>query len=173
MFQYKDLKKILKQDNSGLPSVKVALVGDTATQFLATAIQGMGVERGYNIDLFEAEYNQVERQFMDPSSELYEFDADVIVVFQSTHKLGEYHSLLSVEQQSALADERLSFVASICENPAFANKKIIYFNYAEIEDTVFGSYANKVTSSLSYQVRKLKDYHCSLLIRLKTHQDLV
>ena len=63
MFQYKDLKKILKQDNSGLPSVKVALVGDTATQFLATAIQGMGVEHGYHIDLFEAEYNQVERQF--------------------------------------------------------------------------------------------------------------
>ena len=155
MLQYKDLKKILKQDNSGLPSVKVALVGDTATQFLATAIQGMGVEHGYHIDLFEAEYNQVERQFLDPTSDLYQFDADIIVVFQSTHKLGEHHSTLSVEQQSALADERLSFVASICENPAFANKKIIYFNYAEIEDTVFGSYANKVSSSLSYQVRKL------------------
>ena len=155
MLQYKDLKKILKQDNSGLPTVKVALVGDTATQFLATAIQGMGVERGYLIDLFEAEYNQVERQFLDPTSDLYKFDADIIVVFQSTHKLGEHHSTLSVEQQSALADERLSFVASICENPAFANKKIIYFNYAEIEDTVFGSYANKVSSSLSYQVRNV------------------
>ena len=155
MLQYKDLKKNLKKDVSGCPSVKVALVGDTATQFLATAICGMGVDRGYHIDLFEAEYNQVERQFLDPSSELYEFDADVVVVFQSTHKLGEYHSSLSVEQQSGLADQRLSFVASVCENPAFANKKIIYFNYAEIEDTVFGSYANKVTSSLSYQVRKL------------------
>ena len=68
MLQYKDLKKILKQDNSGLPSVKVALVGDTATQFLATAIQGMGVEHGYHIDLFEAEYNQVERQFLSQYS---------------------------------------------------------------------------------------------------------
>ena len=155
MLIYKDLKKNLKRDLSGLPEVKIALVGDTATQFLATAICGMGVERGYNINLFEAEYNQVERQFLDPTSDLYQFDADIIVVFQSTHKLGEHHSTLSVEQQSALADERLSFVASICENPAFANKKIIYFNYAEIEDTVFGSYTNKVTSSLSYQVRKL------------------
>ena len=70
MFQYKELKKNLKKDVSGFPSVKVALVGDTATQFLATAICGMGVERGYHIDLFEAEYNQVERQFMDPTSEL-------------------------------------------------------------------------------------------------------
>ena len=92
---------------------------------------------------------------MDPTSELYDFDADMIVVFQSTHKLGEHHSLLPVEQQIGLADERLSFVASICENPALANKKIVYFNYPEIEDTVFGSYANKVESSFPYQLRKL------------------
>ena len=155
MHTFKELKKLLKKDLTGLPALKVALVGDTATQFLATAIKGMGVDRGYNIDLFEAEYNQVERQFMDPTSDLYEFDADFIVVFQSTHKLGEHHSQLSIEQQSSLADDRIDFVTSICENPVLAQKKIIYFNYPEIEDTVFGSYANKVTSSFSYQVRKL------------------
>ena len=152
---FKDLKTILKSDISDLSSIKIALIGDTATQFLATAIKGMGVEHGFNINLFEAEYNQVERQFMDPTSDLYEFDADMVVVFQSTHKLGEYHSLLPVDQQMSLADDRLNFVASICENSALSNKKIIYFNYPEIEDTVFGSYANKVTSSFSYQVRKL------------------
>lgn len=155
MVHYKELKKNLKADVSGLSPIKMALVGDTATQFLATAIKGMGVGRGYIINLLEAEYNQVERQFMDPTSDLYEFDADIIVVFQSTHKLGEHHSLLSAEQQMSLADDRLGFVASICESPVLANKKIIYFNYPEIEDTVFGSYANKVSSSLSYQVRKL------------------
>lgn len=155
MISLKDLKKNIKIDHSDLPSIKMALVGDTATQFLATAIKGMGVERGFNINLFEAEYNQVERQFMDPTSELFEFDADIIVVFQSTHKLGEHHSLLPVEQQASLADDRLTYIASICENHNFSNKKIIYFNYPEIEDTVFGSYANKVISSLSYQVRKL------------------
>ena len=32
---------------------------------------------------------------------------------------------------------------------------IIYYNYPEIEDTVFGSYANKVESSFTYQLRKL------------------
>ena len=150
-----DLKKNLKNDNSLLPSIKVALVGDTATQFRAKAIKGMGVERSYNIVLFEAEYNQVERQFMDPTSDLYQFDADFIVVFQSTHKLGELHSSLTQEQQALLAQERLQFITGICTNPALINKKIIYFNYPEIEDTVFGSYANKVESSFTFQVRKL------------------
>ncbi len=149
------LRKLAKQDNSKLPKLKIALVGDTATQLLVTAIRGIGVERCYNIDLFEAEYNQVERQFMDPTSELYEFDADFIVVFQSTHKLEEHHSALLQEQQSRLADERLQFVTSICSNPVLEGKKIIYFNYPEIEDAVFGSYANKVESSFTYQVRKL------------------
>lgn len=149
------LKKNLKLDNSGLPEVKVALAGDTATQLLSTAIRGMGVERGYSIDLFEAEYNQVERQFLDLSSDLYQFDADFIVIFQSTHKLVEHHSLLNNEQQTMLADERINFLASVCENPQMAAKKIIYFNYPEIGDTVFGSYANKVEASFTYQVRKL------------------
>ncbi len=155
MISYNKLKKNVKLDSCGLSKCRIAIVGDTATQFLATAIRGMGVERGYNIKLFEAEYNQVERQLMDPSSELYVFEADFLVVFQSTHKLGEHHSMLDADQQAMLSDDRLSFVASICENPALVNKKIIYFNYPEIEDTIFGSYSNKVTSSFTYQVRKL------------------
>lgn len=155
MKTFQELKKLAKHTPADLPMIKIALIGDTATQFLATAIRGTGVERGYQIDLFEAEYNQVERQFLDPTSELYQSDADYIVLFQSTHKLGEKHSLLSADQQEMLAEERLAFIASICENPALADKKIICLDYPEIEDTVFGSYATKVSSSLTYQVRKL------------------
>ena len=155
MVIFKEIKTALKKDFSSYPSFKVTVVGDTATQLLCTAIRGTGAIRGYNIELFEAEYNQVERQFMDPTSDLYQFGADFIVVFQSTHKLGEHHSSLSAEQQANLAEERLQFVASICSNTSLASKKIIYFNYPEIEDTVFGSYANKVDSSFTYQIRKL------------------
>ena len=157
-----ELKRSLKGDLSGLSTVKLALVGDTATQLLSTAIRGTGAIRGYNIDLFEAEYNQVEQQMLIPTSDLHQFDADFVVVFQSTHKLGENHSLQPTDKQLTLADDRLSFVASICENPALQGKKIIYFNYPEIGDTVFGSYANKVESSFTYQVRKL-NYELMLL----------
>ena len=155
MISFNELRKQAKNIDPNHLTLKLAVVGDTATQLFCTAIKGTGVERGYNINIFEAEYNQVERQFMDPTSDLYQFDADFIVVFQSTHKLGEHHSALSQEQQALLAEERLQFVTSICTNPALASKKIIYFNYPEIEDTVFGSYANKVDSSFTFQVRKL------------------
>ena len=155
MITLQELKRNLKKDNSTLPSIRIALSGDTATQLLATAIRGMGVERGYNVNLFEAEYSQVEQQLLSPDSDLFQYNADFVIIFQSTHKLGEHHSMLNAEQQAALADERIGFLASVCENPALAGKKIIYFNYPEIGDTVFGSYANKVETSFTYQVRKL------------------
>lgn len=137
------------------PSTKVALLGDTATQLLVTSIKGEAVARNIVLDIYEGEYNQVERQLLDPTSDLYQFDASIVIIFQSTHKLCEYHSLLPTEKQELVSEERLSFLASVCENPAFVDKKIIYFNYPEIEDTVFGSYANKVEASFSFQIRKL------------------
>ena len=154
MKSFRELKKLAKEERN-VPKMKVALLGDTATQLLVTAIKGVAADRGLSLDIYEGEYNQVERQLMDPTSELYEYDAEITIIFQSTHKLGEYHSSLSIEKQEQLADDRLSFILSLCERPSFANKKIIYFNYPEIEDTVFGSYANKVESSFTYQVRKL------------------
>ena len=144
------------------PKCKIAVLGDTATQLLTTAVKGEAVARGLALDIYEAEYNQIERQLLDPTSDLYQFDASIVIIFQSTHKLCEYHSLLAADKQELVAEERLAFLTSICENSAFADKKIIYFNYPEIEDTVFGSYANKVEASFSFQVRKL-NYELMLL----------
>lgn len=152
MLTFKELKRNLKSDASLLPTVKVALLGDTATQFLAMAIRGYGYECGYNMDLLEADYNQVERQVLDPTSDLYRFKPDYVVVFQSTHKLLEQYSLMPVTVQASMVDTRLDFVNTLCES---IQAKIIYYNYPEIGDTVFGSYANKVTSSFTYQLRKL------------------
>lgn len=152
MTDFTQLKRNLRRDFSDMPVIKVSLLGDSATQFLAIAIKGMGIERGYNIDLFEAEYNQVERQVLDPTSELYEHNAKYTIVFQSTHKLLEKYAMMTTEEQLRLADERLDFIRTICTQ---VSGHIIYYNYPEIDDTVFGSYSNKVQNSFTYQVRKL------------------
>lgn len=149
---FSELKKNLKKDFKTFPTLKVALLGDSATQFLAIALQGMGVERGYNIELFEADYNQVERQFLDPTSELYSFNADYVIVFQSSHKLLSTYNEKGIGSEGTLADERLEFIKLMCHS---IQSRLICFNYPEIEDTVFGSYATKVENSFTYQIRKL------------------
>lgn len=157
MIDFKQIKRLLNQDNTNLPEVKVALLGDTATQFLATAIKGVGVERGYNINLFEAEYNQVERQVLDPTSDLHQFAAKYTVVFQSTHKLLETYSLKDASDWSKLCEERIQFIRTLCET---TEGKVIYFNYPEIDDTVFGQYANRTELSFTWQIRQM---NCELM----------
>ena len=112
----------------------------------------MSIEKGYNIDLFEAEYNQIERQILDQTSDLYQHKAKYTIVFQSTHKLLERYAMMSSEEQRLMADNRIEFIRTICTQ---VPGHIIYYNYPEIEDTVFGSYANKIPFSFTYQVRKL------------------
>ena len=152
---FSDLKKWARKSFDDAPCTRVALLGDSATQFLATGIKGCAASRGIAMELFEADYNQVERQLLDPSSELYQFAPQYVVIFQSTHKFAERHALLAPEQRAALADERLDFLASVCQSQQLAAAKIIYFNYPEDEDTVYGSYQNKVSSSLIFQLRYL------------------
>ena len=161
---YNDLKKnckkartLLANDDNKLPHLKIALLGDSATQFLAVAIEGMAYEKGYCAELFEAEYNQIERQILDPTSEFYAFGADYTIIFQSTHKLLERYSCLPVERQKLLAEERMDFIRTLSQS---VSGRIVYYNYPEIDDCVFGSYANKVESSFVWQLRKL---NCELM----------
>lgn len=149
---FKELKRNLKKDLTSLKTIRIVLIGDTATQFLGIAIQGVSIEKGYKIELYESEYNQVERQFLDPTSELYSFNADYVVVFQSTLKLLAKYNKTDVYDQKNIANERLEFVKLMCSS---LKSRLIYFNYPEIDDTVFGSYSNKIESSFIYQVRKL------------------
>lgn len=152
MKSFKDLQENLKRNTDGFPVVSVSLLGDTATQFLAKAICGEGVDRGFQTDLFEAEYNQVERQVLDQSSDLYQFNARYCVVFQSTQKLLSQYSSLPSSAWGDIAEERIRFVGTLCQS---VPGKIIYFNYPELGDGVFGNFENKVPSSFVYQIRKL------------------
>lgn len=152
ILSFKELKKNLKKDTTLFPKTRIALLGDTATQFLSIAIQGLGIERGFNVDLFEADFNQIEGQILNPTSELYDFNADYVVVFQSTHKLLSKYNKTPLEKQSFLAEDRIEFVKQVANS---LKVPLIYLNYPEIDDEVFGSYANQVESSFIYQIRKL------------------
>ncbi len=150
------LKSNLKKEYSGLKLIKVALLGDTATQFLNQALRGTGYDYGFNLQLFETDFDQVERQIFDETSELYEFKPDIIIIFQSCHKLlGKYNKQASTARVH-LADERLSLVNNLYTTlSSRLGSKVIYYNYSEINDSVFGNYANKQESSFLYQQRKL------------------
>ena len=153
---FAQLKKNLKKDYSSLKVLRVAIMGDTATQFLQQALRGAGYEYGYDLQIWEADFNQIERQVFDPTSELYEFNPEIVIVFQSAHKLLATYNKLKPDKYSSLAEHQLELVNNLTSTiGSRLQSKIIYYNYPEINDAVFGNYANKVASSFLYQLRKL------------------
>ena len=77
---FNELKKNLKKDFTGFKPLKLALLGDSATQFLAQSIRGAGYEQQLDINVYDAGYNQLDRQILDLSSELYMFQPDISLI---------------------------------------------------------------------------------------------
>ncbi|MES1181881.1 MAG: HAD-IIIC family phosphatase, partial [Flavobacterium sp.] len=151
-----ELKKNLKKDFNQLKKIKVAILGDTATQFLVQAIQGTGFDYDLNLQIFEADFNQIERQVFDPSSELYEFNPEIVILFHSSHKLLAKYNKLKAGEYHSLSENRMVLIANITEAIDTRLKaKIIYYNYTEINDSILGSYASKTEASFLFQLRKL------------------
>ena len=156
MPSFSELKKNLKKDFSGLMPLKAALLGDSATQLLVQALRGAAYNEGFDLKLWEADFGQVERQVFDEGSELYELKPDIVIIFQSSHKLLGTYNKLKPEAYTSLADNRLELIGNIQQQLlSRLTAKIIYYNYTEIDDSVFGNYANKVESSFLFQLRKL------------------
>ncbi len=150
------LKKNAKQDMTHLKEYKIAIVGDCSTQHLATALKGYGYQEGYNLNVFDSDYNQIESQIMDDQSELYAHTPDAVLIFMSTEKLYEKFCETPLENRASFADLTIQ---KITQNWSILNSKtktnILQFNFVENDDRIFGNYANKTPSSFLYQLRKL------------------
>ena len=156
MKDFAQLKKNLKKDFSELPKIKMAILGDSATQFLSQAIRGQGYDSGFDLQIWEADFNQIELQINDSDSDLYASNPDVILLFLSSHKLLNKYNKLSIDLYNQLADNELNRIFNLIDAiKQNSNAKIILFNYNEIDDSVFGNYALKIEVSFLFQLRKL------------------
>ncbi len=156
MKDFSQLKKNIKKDFSGLKKIKVAVLGDTATQFLIQALRGTGYDQAYDLQIWEADFNQIERQVFDSGSDLYAFHPELVIVFQSSHKLLGKYNKLKAEYHAGFASQELGSIEALYTAiKSNLKAKLIYYNFTEIDDAVFGSFANKTASSFLLQLRKL------------------
>ena len=156
MKDFFQLKKNLKKIFSGFHEIKIAVLGDTATQFLCDAIKGNGFEHKLNFLIHQADFNQIERQVFDRNSELYAYNPEIIVIFNSTHKFLSKYNHLKPQEQSLLSSGEMDLIENLYSSISQNSKaKLIYFNYTETDDAVFGSFAGKLELSFVFQLRKL------------------
>lgn len=137
-------------------AIRVVLLGDTSTQLLAKTLTRTGAGRGLPLSVAEAGFDQIERAVFDAGSELYRSDPQVIILFHSTQRLLELYDRLGPGEQLHLADERLRLVGELTAAVhARCTARLLYYNYPETDDAVFGNYANKTEHSFLFQLRKL------------------
>jgi len=168
VLDFNKLRKNLKKDFSNHKKLRVAVLGDSATQLYSWAIRGYGFEVGLDLEIFEADYDQIERQIFDASSELYRFAPDFIVIFYSAGKLLKKFSKLDLNAKPEFANEFLSQIEDVYSTlSASLKSKIIFFNFPEVNDGVFGNFANKTSYSFVYQLRKINYELMNLSQKLK------
>jgi FkbH-like protein len=168
MKDFNSLKKNLLKDSSDLKKIKIAVLGDSATQFLTQVLKGHGYEAGLNVELYEAEPEQIELQILNPSSELYKFVPDYIIVFCSTQKLKNKFYRSTKADKLIFAESHIQWVEELYTRLSQKlTAKVIYMNFPELDDSVFGNYSNKTELSFIYQLRKINYSLMNLSVKLK------
>lgn len=150
------LKKNAKKDMTDLKEYKIAIVGDCSTQHLSTALKGYGYQENYNLNIFDSDYNQIDSQIMDNDSELYEYNPNAVLIYMSTEKLYENFCEQPIDERTKFADnviQKINNYWTVLSNNIKTN--ILQFNFIEVDDKIFGNYANKIPSSFIFQLRKL------------------
>jgi FkbH-like protein len=159
--EFKYLKSNLKKNFTGFKRAKVSVLGDSATQLLCVALRGYGWERGLDLCIHEAEYNQIDREINTPESALYQFEPDYTLLFPSTLKLLNVFRKCDLPVRREFAETYLRRVANwwrvLSER---SGTRIVQFNFGEMEDETFGHFANKLDHSFLYQLRKI---NCGLM----------
>lgn len=150
------LKKNSKKNMEDLKPYNIAVLGNCSTQHLSTALKGFGYQEGYNLNVFDADYNQIDAQVMDYESELYKHNPDSILIYMATEKLYENFCQIDIQDRSNFAENIISKIQSYWMSiNSKIRTNILQFNFLEIDDRIFGNYSNKVSSSFTYQIRKL------------------
>lgn len=153
---FSQLKKNLKKDTDGYPVTKVAILCDFASQFFVQALEGYGIGFEVKYEIFEADYDQIDRQIFDPSSAFYAFQPQFTIVLRSTEKLLKAFYDTSPEERGEFAKKQTSHTDHLYNTIlSRLDCNVIINTYPEIDDRVFGNFAAKVRSSFLYQLRSL------------------
>lgn len=154
MYSFLELKKQAKLSLKENCKYKMVIMGDCATQHMATAIKGYSFLENINLSVIDTDYDQIKAQVLDNRSELYENNPDFVLIQMSSEKL--YQSFVESDSKYNFAENTVSDIVSYW---TIINKRIqtniLQFNFVEINDSVFGNYSAKVEESFLYQIRKL------------------
>lgn len=136
--------------------MKIAVVGDAPTQLICKNLGRQLEQAGFKSEIMDADYDQVHAMILNTSSEVYEFNPQFILLFQSSYKLYKKYVHTPFEERKDFAIKVFADIENLWQTAGqHLSAKIIYPNFQEWNDGVFGNYGAVEPASFIFQVRKL------------------
>ena len=138
--------------------MKLAIIGNYATQFLSKPLGKKLRPESSSFELYHAEFNTIDLEFIDTESGLFQFQPEFIVWHESTLSLRDLFYQTKLENRSDFANQYIKRIENYLNSVRIElpNCKVIFPNHALIfNDNVFGNFGSKIASSWKYQIDKI------------------
>lgn len=149
-----ELRKLSRQGMPEKKEYRLALMGNVSTQHMADAIRGYGAYEQLRLNVFDADYDQIEEQLRNSHSEAYQFHPDAFFLFLSSERL--YEDFTNGSAGANFADDLFDKISGWWDRIEQLSGGIVLQNtIMEADDGVYGSYGSRLEQSFIYQTRKL------------------
>jgi FkbH-like protein len=133
-------------------TVRVALLSDSAPQYLTPLFRTLLCRSGIRAEMYEADYGTSELEVLDPASGLYAFKPDVVVMANAVFTLRDRYYAFKGDR-TQFAGDQMNTIASLWSAlRARSNAAIIQTNYVVPNERLFGNYDHRVGISLASAV---------------------
>ena len=147
-------------------AVRLAILAECSTHHLATLLKVLFVRNGIRPLLYEAGYDVIETEILDPGSRLYGFKPDYVVLLPSGEKLKA--RLYATEDRAGLVTEAAERCRALWDAVRrHSQAVIIQANFVRPSERAFGNYELIVPSSVGSMVDELNRHVVAALHTVK------
>lgn len=160
IYSFRELQKKSKKIDTNNVKIKVAVLGNHTTTFFVKSLENQLKLAGFDAELFESDYDQIDITIIDGDSGLYKFNPEIILIFESVLKLKDkFYSITDNENRSEFYQSEIDVIqnriSSLKRNGN--NAKVIYFSYELIDDELYGNLFSKISHSFYNNLWKLNN----------------
>jgi len=141
----KRAKELPISDNRQL---RVAILADVSTQHLTPLLRALFAGNGVTVHIYEAGFDTVELEALDPNSGLYSFDPEVVVILQSLGKLKANYYDFPADPASFVASKATHIEQVWKAIRARSGAPIIQSTFVLPYERPFGNYGNAGVNTL-------------------------
>jgi len=102
-------RRVTRTEDAGI--LRIAVLGDAATQHYCQALGAVLKLRGWWPELYEAEFDTIAQEVLDPASGLYRSGPDFVVLFMTAQAL--WHRFSATADKGSFADDSLARIVEL------------------------------------------------------------